>query len=999
MEQNGKGQAVEDEQPPPPPAPTSNAAMAMKPPDAQPMQTALLEKVIGSTAESNAAFAVNPVTGFVAYPAGRTVVIFDPRSNRQVHFIHVGERSVSCVAWSNMGDLLAVDPNLYRRGNDHKQVAALQHHRFGVAAVAFHPQNSAVLVSAGFKHDRRVAMWKWQSDGAAPYAVGVPKRVIRSLCFVPDTDSHSERNSEPRVCTAGTNGQLVIWHVVEAPGDHARQLHASPVGLPASFQQEDFVSVDAVDGSMHALTSNGILSCVNFTDMVISKWVDLSTPSAFAMSVGSRYLAVGCAAGIVRLFRPESLHYVATLPSPPSKNGLKRIVSADENASDATTVPDALCVSLTGDCLKAFVFYSDRSMIAWGIADAEQAAVLRSSLSHSACIWDVVIPSATTAHLQQELELRAFAQVHGLEEPQLEHPLPPSAFITCSADRTVRIWDMSSTTDGTQGSAMSSPGWRGRGTSLSRELKHIIRFDGSNQRSVEDPKSMQRGEKDSGNGSQPPHDMDGGDSEGMETFKLNNAGGVRCIAVSVDGAQLASADRVGNITVHNLETMKKVTTLPHAHSAEVLSLSYVPVTPPKVSAPSPKRGGAQRYSSPQDMVTSDSASLLASGGRDRLVKIFDARREYKCVASLNNHSASVMAVRFDLEGSRLFSCGGDRTIVISRVKQGAGAEIEVSRDQSVASSQFGTIYDMQVHANNRWLVTAGQEKRVHIWSTFSGKKLRSWKPANAPGSREDSLKEIELNRIHLDATGTYAATCSFDKSIRIYDFLSGECVAKLSGHGELVTGVHFSADFCRLISVGGDGCIFIWRLPDAMAKAMRDRKNEMLQKKVKQYMKAKEENQRILEPKEQEEKKEQKDAVSKEDMEWLAESADALASIPPERAVEGDVDGDDNEEEEDEEEEDKGGQQQQQQQEKKKEKEKEEEEEEEEEDDTSERYSLDAPDPTMRAIMDEAAAAALAEMEEAVDLAIIRVACERLGLIHVCSSDLRMYVLVPVLFL
>ena len=36
---------------------------------------------------------------------------------------------------------------------------------------------------------------------------------------------------------------------------------------------------------------------------------------------------------------------------------------------------------------------------------------------------------------------------------------------------------------------------------------------------------------------------------------------------------------------------------------------------------------------------------------------------------------------------------------------------------------------------------------------------------------------------------------------------------------------------------------------------------------------------------------------------------------------------------------------------------------------------------------------------DAVDLAIIRVACERLGLIHVCSSDLRMYVLVPVLLL
>ena len=34
----------------------------------------------------------------------------------------------------------------------------------------------------------------------------------------------------------------------------------------------------------------------------------------------------------------------------------------------------------------------------------------------------------------------------------------------------------------------------------------------------------------------------------------------------------------------------------------------------------------------------------------------------------------------------------------------------------------------------------------------------------------------------------------------------------------------FTADCRRLVSVGGDGCIFVWRLPSAMTRAMRERR-------------------------------------------------------------------------------------------------------------------------------------------------------------------------------
>ena len=56
--------------------------------------------------------------------------------------------------------------------------------------------------------------------------------------------------------------------------------------------------------------------------------------------------------------------------------------------------------------------------------------------------------------------------------------------------------------------------------------------------------------------------------------------------------------------------------------------------------------------------------------------------------------------------------------------------------------------------------------------------------------------------------------------IRIY---SGECMASMFGHSEIVTGVKFMNDLRHVISVSGDGCIFIWKLPLEFTEHMRSR--------------------------------------------------------------------------------------------------------------------------------------------------------------------------------
>ena len=62
-----------------------------------------------------------------------------------------------------------------------------------------------------------------------------------------------------------------------------------------------------------------------------------------------------------------------------------------------------------------------------------------------------------------------------------------------------------------------------------------------------------------------------------------------------------------------------------------------------------------------------------------------------------------------------------------------------------------------------------------------------------------------LLRIELDSSGQLVASSCSNKNIAILDFFTGEMLANMFGHSEVVTGVKFMHDMRHLISVSGDG--------------------------------------------------------------------------------------------------------------------------------------------------------------------------------------------------
>uniref|UniRef100_A0A8C9GTB1 WD repeat domain 62 n=1 Tax=Piliocolobus tephrosceles TaxID=591936 RepID=A0A8C9GTB1_9PRIM len=260
--------------------------------------------------------------------------------------------------------------------------------------------------------------------------------------------------------------------------------------------------------------------------------------------------------------------------------------------------------------------------------------------------------------------------------------------------------------------------------------------------------------------------------------------GVRVMQVSPDGQHLASGDRSGNLRIHELHFMDELVKV-EAHDAEVLCLEY---------------------SKPETGLT-----LLASASRDRLIHVLNVEKNYNLEQTLDDHSSSITAIKF--AGNRdiqMISCGADKSIYFRSAQRGSDG-LHFVRTHHVAEKT--TLYDMDIDITQKYVAVACQDRNVRVYNTVNGKQKKCYK-----GSQGD---EGSLLKVHVDPSGTFLATSCSDKSISVIDFYSGECIAKMFGHSEIITSMKFTYDCHHLITVSGDSCVFIWHLGPEITNCMK----------------------------------------------------------------------------------------------------------------------------------------------------------------------------------
>ncbi|TSK58026.1 Mitogen-activated protein kinase-binding protein 1 [Bagarius yarrelli] len=266
--------------------------------------------------------------------------------------------------------------------------------------------------------------------------------------------------------------------------------------------------------------------------------------------------------------------------------------------------------------------------------------------------------------------------------------------------------------------------------------------------------------------------------------------GIRTICVSPDGKHLASGDRNGTLRIYELDTMEEVLQI-KMHDSEILCLEYS----------KPETG----------------MNLLATAGRDRLIHVLDVDDDYTLLQTLDDHSSSITAVRFAAsEGKvRMVSCGADKSVYI-RAAHRTLKGVKFKRTHHIVRKS--TLHDLDVDPTCKCAVVGCQDRSIRVFNISSGKQKKSFKGSQA----EDG----SLLRVQIDPSGLYVATSCSEKNLSLFDLQTGDCLAAVFGHSEIITSIKFTQNCRHLISASGDGCIFIWRLAPELTVKIKERRDQ-----------------------------------------------------------------------------------------------------------------------------------------------------------------------------
>nr|XP_034187105.1 uncharacterized protein LOC117607479 isoform X3 [Osmia lignaria] len=710
-----------------------------------------LERVLGVTVSSNAALDCDATSELVAYPAGCTVVLFNPRKNTQAHVLNACRKTVTSLALAGDGRFLATGecghmPNVrvwdISDPYNAVQIAEFSGHKYGINCVAFSPSNKYV-VSVGSQHDMIVNVWDWRNN--VKVASNKVSSKVKAVCFAENGNYF---------VTVG-NRHVKFWYL-----EYSRSAkYKEPVPLMGRSailgeqRNNDFVDVACGRGEMadstYAITKTGLL-CEFNNRRLLDKWVELRTTSANCMAVGDKYIFIGCAEGIVRCFSPSTLQFITTLPRThylgvDVAQGLS-ISHMSQHPANAR-YPDAIALAFDEQNNKLTCVYNDHSIYVWDVRDIRRVGKSHSFLYHSACIWGVEMYPTGSESVSA---------------------MPSGSFITCSSDDTIRVWNLEKD--------MPSNDTLYKRNIYSNELLKVLYID----QELTYLKDL---------------DLAAAGSTEKSDASYDGRNGVRSIRVSPDGKHLASGDRSGNIRIHDLSSLEELCLI-EAHDAEVLCLEYSKFS--KFSAEAPR--------------------LLASASRDRLIHVFSVDQGYNFLQTLDDHSSSITAVRFFNQSNQgnqiqMVSCGADKSIIFRQLQSTPGGMPQFARGHNAQGKT--TLYDMEVDSGQKHVLTACQDRNIRVYNVATGKHSKTFKGSVG----EDG----SLIKVVLDASGIYVATSCTDKTLCVYDYYSGECMATMLGHSELVTGLRFSPDCRNLVSASGDGCIFVWRVPRDMVVTMQAR--------------------------------------------------------------------------------------------------------------------------------------------------------------------------------
>lgn len=195
----------------------------------------------------------------------------------------------------------------------------------------------------------------------------------------------------------------------------------------------------------------------------------------------------------------------------------------------------------------------------------------------------------------------------------------------------------------------------------------------------------------------------------------------------------------------------------------------------------------------EGLAISPDGSLLAAGGHDHTVKIWDISDDdpKDTLRSLAGHEDEIVEVVFNSDGTRLATASIDRTAKVWNTTTG---EMLLN-----LSGHEGWLLGLALSPDGERLATVSVDGTARVWDALTGELLQTL-----------SGHEGVVIGVTFSPDGKYLITTGQDRTAKVWDSQTGQELHAFLGHTNDVYDAAFHPAGTRLATVSADGTVKIW---------------------------------------------------------------------------------------------------------------------------------------------------------------------------------------------